>query len=169
MSAEQSRRSDADTRRERAVRVAVMARRAPVRLATGAFVLHSGLDHVDPDERTAGEVHALASGTYPFLAAVDPRLFTRALGVAELVVGGLLLVPVVPAGVAGLALTGFAGGLVGLYVRTPGLRLRRSVFPTPQGLGFAKDAWLLAIGVSLVTDGVLASTPAAGDEEVRAR
>ena len=169
MSADQPRRSDADTPTARAARVSVMARRAPVRLATGAFILRSGLDHVDPDEQTAGEVHGLATGTYPFLAAVDPRSFTRALGVAELVVGGLLLFPVVPAGVAGLALTGFAGGLVGLYLGTPGLRLRRSVFPTPQGLGFAKDAWLLAIGVSLVTDGVLASTPAASDEEVRAR
>ena len=56
--------------------------------------------------------------------------------------------------------TGFAGGLVGLYARTPGLRRERSVFPTPQGLGYAKDAWLLAIGVSLTADGLLARRPA---------
>ena len=138
-------------------------RRAPVRLTTGAFILHSGVGHLHPDEQTAAEVHGMATVAYPFLAKVDPTLFTRALAVGELVVAGLLLVPTVPAGLAGLALTGFAGGLVGLYARTPGLRRERSVYPTRQGLGYAKDTWLAAIGVSLLADGVLATSPVTSD------
>lgn len=134
-------------------------RRAPLRLATGAFIFNSGVDHLEADDETAGQLHEMAAGTYPFLRKVDPKLFTKALAAGELAVGGLLLAPIVPLGLAGLALTGFAGGLIGLYARTPGLRRERSVFPTQQGLGFAKDTWLAAIGISLVADAVLAESP----------
>jgi hypothetical protein len=134
-------------------------RRAPARLTTGAFILDSGLDHLKADEGTAIQLHTMAAGAYPFLDKVDPVVFTRALAVGELVVGGLLLVPIIPARLAGVGLTGFATGLIGLYVRTPGLRREHSVFPTPQGLGYAKDTWLGAIGVSLLADAVLADTP----------
>jgi hypothetical protein len=130
-------------------------RRAPLRLATGAFILNSGVDHLQADAETAAQLQDMAAGTYPFLRKVDPGLFTKALAIGELAVGGLLLAPVVPTGLAGLALTGFAVGLVGLYARTPGLRRQHSVFPTQQGLGYAKDSWLAAIGVALFTDAVL--------------
>jgi hypothetical protein len=133
-------------------------RRAPVRLATGAFILWSGVGHLNPDEQTVAEVHGMAAVAYPFLSKVHPKLFTRALAVGELATGGLLLVPIVPAWLAGLALTNLAGGLVGLYARTPNLHRERSVFPTREGLGNAKDTWLAAIGVSLLTDGVLAKS-----------
>ena len=88
-------------------------RRTPLRLATGAFIVNSGIDHLKVDEETQGQLHEMAAGTYPFLRKVDPRLFAKALAVGELAVGGLLLAPIVPPGLAGLALTGFAGGLVG--------------------------------------------------------
>jgi len=130
-------------------------RRTPLRLATGGFIFNSGIDHLKVDEETQGQLHEMAAGTYPFLRKVDPRLFTRALAVGELAVGGLLLAPIVTPGLAGLALTGFAVGLVGLYARTPGLRRERSVFPTQRGLGYAKDTWLCAMGVSLFTDAAL--------------
>jgi hypothetical protein len=133
-------------------------RRAPLRLATGAFIFNSGVDHLNADEESVGQLHEMAAGTYPFLGKVDPKLFTKALAASELAVGGLLLVPIVPLWLAGLTLTGFAGGLVGLYARTPGLRRERSVFPTQQGLGFAKDTWLAAIGISLLADAVLAES-----------
>jgi hypothetical protein len=141
--------------------------RAPLRLVTGAFIFHSGVDHLKADDETMGQLHELAAGTYPFLSKVDPKLFTRALAAGELAVGGLLLVPVVPLWLAGLTLTGFAGGLVGLYVRTPGLRRERSVFPTQQGLSFAKDTWLAAIGVSLLADAVLPRRQTAGRSALR--
>jgi hypothetical protein len=132
--------------------ISAKIRRAPLRLTTGAFVLDSGIEHLKVDEETQGQLQEMAAGAYPFLRKVDPRLFTRALAVGELAVGGLLLAPVVPAGLAGLALVGFAAGLVGLYARTPGLRRERSLFPTQRGLGYAKDTWLLAIGVALLAD-----------------
>ena len=55
------------------------------------------------------------------------------------------------ASLAGAALTGFAGGLLGLYWRTPGLRKPGSVWPTQQGLGVSKDVWMLGIGAGLLT------------------
>jgi hypothetical protein len=130
-------------------------RRTPLRLVTGAFILNSGAEHLKADAQTEGQLSDMAAGTYPFLRKVDAGLFTKALAIGELAVGGLLLVPIVPTRLAGLALTGFAGGLVGLYARTPGLRRERSVFPTQQGLGYSKDTWLAAIGMSLFLDGVL--------------
>ena len=131
-------------------------RRAPLRLATGAFIFNSGLGHLKADGQTVGQLHEMAAGTYPFLGKVDPKMFTKALAAGELAVGGLLLTPIVPAGLAGLALTGFACGLIGLYARTPGLRREGSVFPTQQGIGFAKDTWVAAMGISLLADAVLA-------------
>jgi hypothetical protein len=52
----------------------------------------------------------------------------------------------------GLGLTGFSAGLLGLYLRTPGLRREGSLRPTEQGLGIAKDVWLLAIGAAFVVE-----------------
>jgi len=50
----------------------------------------------------------------------------------------------VPGKVAGAGLTAFAAGLLGLYLRTPGMR------PTQQGTAIAKDVWLLGIGLGLL-------------------
>ena len=129
--------------------------RLPERLATGAFVLHSGLQKWRGDEQTAQGLHGMATGTYPFLASVEPTRFLRALAVGELVTGAALLVPFVPRAVAGALLTGFSVGLMGLYLRTPGMREPGSLAPTQQGLAIAKDVWMLGIGTGLVLDDVL--------------
>jgi hypothetical protein len=117
-------------------------------------VLNSGVEHLAADEETAARVQNLAADAYPFLRKVDPKLFTEAPAVGELAVGGLLLAPIVPSQLAGVAETGFAGGLVRLSARTPGMRWERSVFPTQHGLGYA-DAWLAAIGIALFIADVL--------------
>ncbi|WP_308818009.1 hypothetical protein [Pseudonocardia alni] len=122
----------------------------PLRLTAGAYVLDSGLQKWDPDEDTAGQLHGLATGTYPLLGAVRPVTFTRALAAAEVVLGAALLVPVVPAGLAGLGLLGFGAGLLGLYARTPGMRRPGTPFPTRDGVALAKDSWLVGIGAALV-------------------
>ncbi|BDZ40871.1 hypothetical protein GCM10025865_01700 [Paraoerskovia sediminicola] len=124
------------------------------RLAAGAFILNSGLDKRGADAETAEGLHAMASGTYPFLADVEPQDFVKALSTAEIALGAALLVPFVPSGLVGLALGGFSGGLVGMYLRTPGMTREDGVRPTPEGLGLAKDVFLLGIAGGLVADAV---------------
>jgi hypothetical protein len=60
----------------------------------------------------------------------------------------------VPAAVAGLGLTAFSAGLLGLYLRIPGMHQRGSLKPTEDGMAIAKDSWLLGIGLSLITSGL---------------
>jgi uncharacterized membrane protein YphA (DoxX/SURF4 family) len=129
-----------------------MARQLPLRLAAGSFVISSGLSKWGADEATAQRLEGFAAGTYPFLAKLDARLFAKALSASELAIGAAVLLPFVPAGVAGAALTVFSAGLIGLYLRTPGMRREGSLRPTEQGIPLAKDVWLAAIGTSLIID-----------------
>jgi uncharacterized membrane protein YkgB len=119
---------------------------------TGLYFLNSGLSKAGADEATAAQLHGFATGTYPFLGRLDARRFTRLLFVAETAIGVALVVPVVPAGVAGAALTAFALATLGLYLRTPGLRKEGSLRPTQQGIAISKDIWMVGIGLSLVID-----------------
>ncbi|MFI9835418.1 hypothetical protein ACIHFD_00185 [Nonomuraea sp. NPDC051941] len=124
----------------------------PSRLAAAAVILNSGLSKVHADEQTAAGLHGMAANTYPFLRDMDPVAFTRLLSRSEIALGTALLVPIVPSLVAGAALTGFAAGLVGLYLRTPGMRQEGSLRPSEQGIGLVKDIWLLGIGIGLVLE-----------------
>ncbi|TFV63768.1 hypothetical protein E4P41_03330 [Geodermatophilus sp. DF01-2] len=129
------------------------------RISAGAFILNSGLGKRGADEGTAAGLHGFASGTYPFLKDVDPQQFARALAYGEIAVGTALLTPFVPTAVAGAALTAFSGGLLGLYLNTPGMRKPGSLAPTQEGLTVAKDVWLLGIGVGLLTRGTVDREP----------
>ncbi|GAA3177674.1 hypothetical protein [Nonomuraea roseoviolacea] len=127
----------------------------PARLTAGTVILNSGLDLAGADPGTATGLHGMATGTYPFLGKQDPVAFVKLLSKAEIAVGAALLVPMVPSLVAGAALTAFAGGLIGLYLRTPGMRREGSLRPSQEGIGLVKDVWLLGIGLSLVTEELL--------------
>jgi hypothetical protein len=127
-------------------------RQLPLRFAAGTFIINSGLSKWGADEAAAKRLEGFAAGTYPFLAKLDARLFVKALSASEFVIGAAVLLPFVPAGVAGAALTAFSVGLLGLYLRTPGMRLEGSLRPAEQGLPLSKDVWLAAIGASLVID-----------------
>lgn len=129
-----------------------LLRQLPARVTTGAYVLNSGLGKLHADQQTAESLQGFAATTYPVLGKLDAQRFTRLLAAGEIVTGVALLVPLVPAVVAGAALTGFAGALLGLYLRTPGMRQERSLRPTEQGISLAKDVWLLGVGLSLVVD-----------------
>jgi hypothetical protein len=122
------------------------------RLTSGAFILSSGLTKLRADEQTEQGLHAMATGAYPFLGRMAPHRFTRLLACAEVGLGSALLLPLVPTGLAGAALTAFSAGLVGLYLRTPGTHRKGSPLPTQEGIPLAKDTWLLGIGVGLVSD-----------------
>jgi hypothetical protein len=129
-----------------------MARRLPGRLATGAFILNSGLTKWSADEETANGLHAMAVGSYPFLNQVKPKDFARMLSIGEIALGSALLLPKVSTATASAGLTVFAAGLLGVYARTEGMRREDGVRPTQQGIPLAKDAWLLGIGLGLLID-----------------
>jgi hypothetical protein len=130
----------------------IKLRQLPPRIAAGAFILNSGIGKLSADEATAAQLHGFAAGTYPFLKKVKPGDFARALAVTEIALGAALLIPVVPAAIAGAGLTAFSGGLLGLYARTPGMRKQGSPLPTQEGIPLAKDVWLAGIGLGLLID-----------------
>ena len=129
----------------------------PLRVTTGAFILNSGFTKLSADDDTAKGLHSMASGAYPVVSDVDHRTFAKSLAVGEIAVGGALLLPMVPAWLAGAALTGFSGALVGMYLKTPGLTKEDGIRPTQQGTPFAKDVWMLGSGVALLIDGFIPS------------
>jgi len=136
------------------MRLPMKARHLPTRLATGAYILHSGLEKWKGGPEQAAGVHGMASGAYPFLKDLPPPRFLKLLAAGEIAVGSLLLAPFVPAALAGTALTGFASGLLGLYLRTPALHKPGSVWPTQAGTGVSKDVWMLGIGLGLLAESV---------------
>lgn len=138
--------------------IAAKLRRAPLRAVTGAFILNSGLAKLKGDPQTAAAVHGMAVGAYPVISKVSPTVFLKVLGVTEIAVGSVLLFPVVPAGLAGITLTGFAGSLLGLYVRTPALHDAK-MRPTQAGTAVSKDIWMAGIGIGLIVDAALGESP----------
>ena len=122
------------------------------RFATGAFILNSGLSKRNVGPEHAAGLHGMASGAYPFLGKMEPEQFAKLLSAGEIALGTALLVPVVPTALAGAALAAFAGGLVGMYLRTPGMHKEGGLAPTEQGTILAKDVWMLGIGLGFVVD-----------------
>jgi uncharacterized membrane protein YphA (DoxX/SURF4 family) len=127
-------------------------RHLPTRLATGSYILHSGLEKWEADEQTAGFIHGTAAGAYPFLKEIPPTQFVKIWAGAEIALGSALLLPLIPTRLAGLGLTSFAGSLLAMYLRTPSLHKPGSIWPTQQGIGISKDVWMLAIGLSFLID-----------------
>jgi hypothetical protein len=124
----------------------------PLRLAAGAFILNSGLDKRDTPKEVAEGMHGMAATAYPQLADQEPTRFVDTLSKAETALGGALLAPVVPTKLVAAPLTGFAAGLLGMYLRVPGMRQEGSIKPTQDGNAIAKDVWLLGIGLALLAD-----------------
>ena len=106
-------------------------RNLPTRIATGAYILHTGLEKWHGDEQRAIAIHGMAAGAYPIFKGMPPTRFLRLLAAAEIAVGTALLLPFVSNARAGAALTGFSGGLVVMYLRTPALHKPGSYWPTP--------------------------------------
>jgi len=129
-------------------------RNLPTRLATGAYILHTGWEKWHGNEQQALGVDGMASGAFPVFKPMKATDFLRMLSAGELAVGAALLAPVVPPAVAGAALTGFSGALVTMYLRTDGMHKPGSVWPTPQGIAISKDVWMLGIGLGLIIDGL---------------
>jgi hypothetical protein len=132
------------------VRALSAIRNAPLRLSTGVFIVGAGVSKLTADDETAKGLREMAKDAYPIVEQVDPVVFARALGVAEVALGTALLLPVVSPALAGAGLSAFSTALLGVYMRAPGMRQEGSVRPTPSGIPLAKDVWMLGIGVSLL-------------------
>jgi hypothetical protein len=128
------------------------ARHIPSRLAPGAFILNSGITKLSADEQAASTVHGMATATYPALKRLHYRLFTKLVAAGEIALGAALVLPVVPTAVAATGLAAFSTGLLGMYLRTPGMRQRGSLRPTENGVALAKDVWMLGIAAGLLID-----------------
>ena len=132
------------------MRIRLARRDIPGRLATGAFILHAGLDKWNGSVEQAEAVHGMAANAFPFLRSIPPERFLRLLAASEVATGALLLSPFVSGAVAGTALTGFSGSLLAMYARTPAMHKPGSIWPTQAGTPVSKDVWMLGIGLGLL-------------------
>ncbi|WP_122818273.1 hypothetical protein [Nocardioides pantholopis] len=133
----------------------------PLRVATGAYILNSGISKIGADEGTAQYLHGAAASTYPALFKdMEPQKFAKLLAYSEIAVGTALLAPMVPATVAGAALSGFGASLMGMYFRTPSMTLADGIRPSQEGMGLAKDSWLVGAGLTLASQGILGAAKA---------
>ena len=135
------------------MRLRLAARDIPGRFATGAFILHSGLEKWHGPAEQAEAVHGMAATAFPILRPIPAARFLRLLAASEVVTGSLLLAPFISNAIAGTALTGFSGALLGMYARTPAMHNPGSVWPTQAGIAVSKDVWMLGVGLGLLADG----------------
>lgn len=138
------------------------ARDLPGRVATGAYILHTGLEKWKGDEARAKALHSMAANAFPVLKDIPPSQFLKLLAGSEIALGAALLAPVVPGALAGLALTGFSGALMAMYARTPALRRPGSIWPSQQGTGVSKDIWMVGIGLGMVVGALTDSEKTSG-------
>ena len=134
----------------------------PLRVATGAFILNAGIGKLSADEGTAQFLHGAAAATYPALFKdMEATKFARLLALSEIGVATALLAPMVPATVAGAALTGFGASLMGLYFKTPSMTLDDGIRPSQEGTAIAKDVWMVGAGLTLLSQGIASATQSA--------
>jgi hypothetical protein len=126
----------------------------PLRVATGAYILNSGMSKQGLEGQAAEGLHGMASNAIPPLKRIPPEQFAKILSTGEIALGAALLIPFVPSALVGAALAGFSAGLVQLYLKTPGMRQPGSLKPTQEGIGLAKDVWLVGAGLTLLLDGL---------------
>ena len=129
-------------------------RNLPPRLTTGGYIFHSGLEKWNAGPEQAEGMHGMASASFPVLKDLSPPTFLKLLGAAEMATGALLLAPMVSPVRSGAVLTAFSSALLTMYARTPGMRQPGSIWPTPDGIGLAKDVWMFGIGTGLVLGGL---------------
>lgn len=126
-------------------------RNVPLRLATGAYILNSGVAKSSLDAESAAALQAMAQRAFPQLGQLKAEEFGKLLAAGEIALGAALLAPFVPRLLAGLGLTAFSGALLWIYHSTPGMTVD-GVRPTSAGQGLAKDVFMLGAGLSLVLD-----------------
>ncbi|WP_341481691.1 hypothetical protein [Arthrobacter caoxuetaonis] len=124
----------------------------PLRLTTGAYILNSGLNKRNLDEESAAGLQQMAGNAFPQVLDLEPARFGKLLSAAEITLGLTLLTPFIPSRLAGLALGAFSGGLVTMYLKTPELTEEDGFRPSPAGVPYAKDLWMLGVAGALILD-----------------
>ena len=132
----------------------IAPRNVPIRLATGAYIAHAGLEKWRGTPEQALGLNGVASGAFPVFRPIPARRFLRLRAAGELATGTLLLLPLVPNRIAGLVLTAFSGSLLAMYARTPSMHKPGSIWPSRTGIAVNKDVWMLGIGLSLIADAI---------------
>ncbi len=140
----------------------------PLRLATGAFILNSGLTKRGIDADSAAGMQGMAASVVPQAAKMPPEQFGKVLSTSEMALGAALLLPFVSPLKAGLALTAFSGGLLQMYRKTPGMTEADGIRPTQAGSAVAKDVWMLGAGLALVLDALVDDTKGAARKTKKA-
>lgn len=125
----------------------------PLRLASGAFILNSGVGKLSADEGTAAWLQESATRVVPRLGDLPSDQFAKLLAAGEITLGSTLLAPFIPSRLAGLGLAAFSGCLLTMYFRTPEATEADGVRPSASGTALAKDSWLVAIALALMIDG----------------
>ncbi|WP_077490372.1 DoxX family protein [Sinomonas mesophila] len=125
---------------------------AVLRLATGAYILNSGVSKLQLDAEGAAALQDMTANAIPQAKQLPPETFGKAVAATEIGLGAALLAPFVPTKLAALGLSAFAGGLLAVYAKTPGATKADGIRPTSSGTVMAKDVWLGAIGLALLLD-----------------
>ena len=126
----------------------------PLRLASGAFILNSGLNKRGISAEQAQGLRDMGARGLPALANLSPEQFKKFLVTTEVGVGAALLAPFVPGWLAGSALTAFSGGLFSMYLNTPEMTEADGVRPSQEGTAVAKDIFLVGSGLAIAADSV---------------
>jgi hypothetical protein len=126
-----------------------------LRAVPGAFILNSGIGKLGLSEEAAQGLQEMAVKGVPALANLSPKQFGWFISGGEIAVGASLLAPFVPTRVAGLALAGFSGSMLSMYLNTPEMTEDDGIRPSGTGTPVAKDSWLLAIAAALIISGTV--------------
>ncbi|MDO4917160.1 MAG: DoxX family membrane protein [Rothia sp. (in: high G+C Gram-positive bacteria)] len=122
---------------------------AALRLTSGALILNSGIGKLSMDEGTYAYLQQMAKTGIPQVEQVSPKTFGKALAYSETALGAALLLPIVPAKLAGLGLTAFSAGMLTMYFGDEKMTMEDGIRPSQEGTALAKDVVLLGAGLAL--------------------
>ncbi|NDK32478.1 hypothetical protein [Nesterenkonia haasae] len=122
-----------------------------LRTIPGAFILNAGISKLKLDGESAAGLQGMASTGVPAVKQLSPETFGKTLAWGEIALGSALLTPLVSNRLAGLALGGFSAGMLSMYFRNDAMTESDGVRPSQDGTPLAKDLWLAAIAVALIS------------------
>lgn len=123
---------------------------AALRATSGPLILNSGIGKLKMDESTYGYLKGMAATGVPAVEKLSDQQFGKALAFGETALGAALLLPIVPAKLAGLGLTVFSAGMLTMYFGNDEMTQDDGIRPTQEGNSLAKDFIMLGAGLALL-------------------